>query len=134
MIESAIMLPLFADVDENVWVDTEPGASPPHTCDAQTWENDALNKIVPIPRFDDLGDGGSSGEFHVAGFGAFCVTGYNFGGQFKAPHNNEHTPDRSSARKAILSEQHPRTGTSVGRTADWSSSGSRSKKATGVGR
>jgi hypothetical protein len=121
------MLPLFADVE----VDTDPGASPPHTCDAQTCENDVLNKIVPIPWFDDLDDGGSSGEFHVAGFGAFYVTGYNFGGQFKAPHINEHTPGRSGARKAILSRQHPRAGTSVGRTADWSSSSSRSRKQRG---
>ena len=76
-------------VDENDWVDTDPGASPPHTCDAGEWESDILNHIVFIPWFDDLDGNGNNGEFHIAGFGAFYVTGYNFGGQYKAPNNNE---------------------------------------------
>ena len=78
-----------AEVDENSWVDTDPGASPPHTCDPQVWEDEILNHIVPIPWFDDLDGNGNNGEFHIVGFGAFYVTGYNFGGQYKAPNNNE---------------------------------------------
>jgi hypothetical protein len=47
-------------------------------------------KTVLIPYFDDTtGAGiqglGANGEYHIAGLGAFHVTGYNFGGQYKAP-------------------------------------------------
>jgi hypothetical protein len=35
--------------------------------------------------FDDLAEQGAAGQYHIAGIGAFHVTGYNFGGQYKAP-------------------------------------------------
>ncbi|MCP3975652.1 MAG: hypothetical protein GY720_14295 [bacterium] len=74
-----------ADIDENDWVDTDPGSSPSNGCNASDVKDEILNKIIFIPWFDDLDGNGANGEFHVAGFGAFYVTGYNFGGQYKQP-------------------------------------------------
>lgn len=74
-----------AETDEGLWVDTDPGSSPSNGCNAAELRDEILNKIVFIPWFDDLQGNGANGEFHIAGFGAFYVTGYNFGGQFKEP-------------------------------------------------
>ena len=74
-----------AEVTEDFWVDTDPGSSPSNGCSAATVEDEILNKIVFIPWFDDLQGTGATGEYHIAGFGALYVTGYNFGGQYKAP-------------------------------------------------
>jgi Flp pilus assembly protein TadG len=75
----------LADTDEGLWVDSDPGSSPSNGCSASEVKDTILNKIVFIPWFDDLQGNGANGEFHVAGFGALYVTGYNFGGQFKEP-------------------------------------------------
>lgn len=74
-----------AETDEGLWVDSDPGSSPSNGCSATEVKNEILNKIIFIPWFDDLQGSGANGEFHIAGFGAFYVTGYNFGGQFKEP-------------------------------------------------
>ena len=76
----------LADAHEGDWVDTDSGSAPSNGCSAAEVEDTILNKIIFIPWFDDLRGNGATGEFHVAGFGAFYVTGYNFGGQFKEPH------------------------------------------------
>lgn len=74
-----------ADTDEGLWVDNDPGSSPSNGCNAAEVRDEILNNIIFIPWFDDLQNPGANGEFHIAGFGAFYVIGYNFGGQFKEP-------------------------------------------------
>jgi Flp pilus assembly protein TadG len=75
-----------AELGTGDWVYDDPGASPSTGCNATTLYNLIFNKVVLIPYFDDVNDlGGSNGQYHVSGFGAIYVTGYNFGGQFKTP-------------------------------------------------
>lgn len=67
------------------WAGADPGASPSNGCDAEEladllYRDDA----VYIPYFDDeLGLNGANGEYHIPGYGAFYVVGYNFGGQYR---------------------------------------------------
>lgn len=75
-----------ADVDENDWVYTDPGSSPSNGCSASEVEDLILDQIIFVPWFNDIDGTGANGQYHVAGFGAFYVTGYNFGGQYKEPH------------------------------------------------
>jgi hypothetical protein len=42
-----------------------------------------VGEPVPIPIFDDLVGVGIGGEYHIAGFALFVITGYNLGGQFR---------------------------------------------------
>jgi hypothetical protein len=39
-------------------------------------------QTVLLPIFDQAGDTGSNSWYHIYGYAAFTVTGYNFGGQF----------------------------------------------------
>jgi hypothetical protein len=48
-----------------------------------------LEKDILIPYFNDVQGLGANGEYLVSGLGPFHVTGYNFGGQYKAPSAGE---------------------------------------------
>ena len=67
-----------------MWSPADPGSSPTTGCSDEDVRG-LLGREIPIPYFDDLDETGANGRYHVAGFGMFHVTGYNFGGQFKAP-------------------------------------------------
>lgn len=43
-----------------------------------------LNQVVTFPYFKELQGVGAGGQYHIAGYGAFYVTGYFLGGQYKA--------------------------------------------------
>jgi hypothetical protein len=75
----------IAAVLSGLWVGEDPGASPSTGCDADTLRSLILNKTVLVPYFNDTDGLGANGQYHIAGVGAFHVTGYNFGGQFKEP-------------------------------------------------
>ena len=79
-----------AEVSSTDWVMDDPGASPSRGCDSEALYDLIFEQTIFVPFFDDLAGSGSGGTYHIAGFGAFYVTGYNFGGQYK-------TPDASSA-------------------------------------
>ncbi|MFQ5947584.1 MAG: pilus assembly protein TadG-related protein [Acidimicrobiia bacterium] len=70
------------------WVGEDPGSSPSKGCSAARFRDEVYSETVILPFFSDV-DGiqgqGANGRYLVAGFGAFYVTGYNFGGLFKAP-------------------------------------------------
>lgn len=85
-----------ATIQEDDWISGDPGSSPSTGCSASVFESIALGQTVLIPYFDDvLACSGSepqctelgleSGKkwYHVAGFGALYVTGYNFAGLYK---------------------------------------------------
>ena len=71
-----------ATVEVGTWVGIDPGASPPNDCDPTPME-DIVGTIQFIPFFDDILGTGNNATYHVAGFAALYVTGYNFGGQYK---------------------------------------------------
>lgn len=68
------------EVSEDGWVGDEPGSFNPNSigCDPEAWQDTE----VLLPLFD-LTNGltGTNGEYHVAGFVGFHVTGYLFSGQ-----------------------------------------------------
>jgi len=66
------------------WQGADPGSSPPSACSPSEFAA-LIGAEVPLPIFDDIEGLGSGGRYHLAGFGLFHVTGYNFGGQYKAP-------------------------------------------------
>lgn len=74
-----------ADVGTDDWVSEDPGASPSTGCGADELRDLIFDRTVLIAYFDDTDGLGANGRYHVAGVGAFHVTGYNFGGQFRAP-------------------------------------------------
>ncbi|NQV05334.1 Tad domain-containing protein, partial [bacterium] len=76
--------PCAVDLAEGAWVSDDPGASPTSSCSPEDLFA-LLAHPVPLPFFDDLNGVGSNGRYHIAGFGLFQVTGFNFGGQFKGP-------------------------------------------------
>ncbi len=69
------------------WTGADPGSSPTTGCTADD-VGSLLFEATPLPIFDDT-DGisgtGSGGRYRVHGFVMFHITGYNFGGQYKAP-------------------------------------------------
>lgn len=77
-----------ANIDVDELEPADPGASPSTGCSASYFENEILGRIGLLSYFSDI-DGvsgaGSGGRYEISGIGAFEVTGYNFGGQFKAP-------------------------------------------------
>ena len=66
------------------WVGIDPGASPTTSCDSSHLFA-LLDTVILLPFFDDIAGTGNGATYHVAGFGAFHLTGFNFGGQFKGP-------------------------------------------------
>lgn len=61
--------------DDTVGVDT--GNDVPNGCDPATWQD----AVVVIPIFDSASGTGAGGEYHIAGFVGFHVTGYRFPGE-----------------------------------------------------
>jgi len=74
-----------AEVHDGNWVDEDPGASPSTGCDPQTLYDLIFDKTIIVSYFDDTVGLGANGMYQIAGVGAFHVTGYNFGGQYKEP-------------------------------------------------
>ena len=74
-----------APISAEDWVTESPGNNPSPGCDAAALYDLIFNETVFIPFFDDVWGLGSNGTYQIAGFGAFFVTGYNFGGQYKTP-------------------------------------------------
>lgn len=73
------------------WVPTRPGEALPNTEPWPTCVTKLKQKIAEmdtnpdaapllVPIFDEWRSSGTNGEFHIAGFGAFRPTGFNFGG------------------------------------------------------
>jgi Flp pilus assembly protein TadG len=69
------------------WLGDDPGASPSTGCNP-SYIASLIGEEVPLPFFDDLYGVGQNGQYHIAGFGLFEISGYNFGGQFKYPKNS----------------------------------------------
>jgi hypothetical protein len=61
----------------------DPGASPSTGCTAQLLKDKFHNKPVLLPYFDDLDSVGNTATYDVHDYGAFWITGYYFGGQYK---------------------------------------------------
>jgi hypothetical protein len=71
-----------AELVEGAWVAADPGASPSTGCSSSVMVN-LVGKVVLLPYFEGFRSVGGNAEYEVAGFGAFYITGYNFGGQYK---------------------------------------------------
>jgi len=78
-----------AEISSDDWVTEDPGASPSRGCDATALRDIVYQETILVPFFDDVWGLGANGTYKIAGFGAFHVTGYNFGGQYKAPSASE---------------------------------------------
>jgi len=64
------------------WIGVDPGSSPSNGCSPSDLEG-LLGEVVLIPYFLELQGQGNNGQYLIAGYGAFVVAGYNFGGQYK---------------------------------------------------
>ncbi len=64
------------------WLEIDPGASPSSGC-SPTWMRNTLGTVQFVPYFNDVVGTGTSAQYHVHGYGALYVTGYNFGGLYK---------------------------------------------------
>jgi len=66
-----------AAIEAGGWVDDETGVAVPNGCDPTTWQD----KTVLLPIYDQTnGLTGSNGEYHIAGFAGFHITGYKLSG------------------------------------------------------
>jgi len=74
----------FCEAETSIddWVGIDPGASPTSECDHRELES-IVGTVVLLPYFDGHRGTGSNAEYHIFGYGAIYVTGYNFAGQFK---------------------------------------------------
>jgi Flp pilus assembly protein TadG len=74
-----------ADIEVGDWVADDPGVSAPNCVDLTALRN----TVVLLPIYDQTnGLTGSNGEYHIAGFAAFYLTGYRFpGGSNRWPNN-----------------------------------------------
>jgi hypothetical protein len=66
----------------------DPGSSPPATCTPETVADMLLNGPSFLPYYEEVVGEGDGGSYKISALGAFWVTGYNFGGQFKQPAND----------------------------------------------
>lgn len=64
------------------WYEIDPGASPPSGCTPAGMAA-TIGTVQHIPYFNDVLGTGTSATYHVNGYGALYVTGYNFGGSYK---------------------------------------------------
>jgi Putative Flp pilus-assembly TadE/G-like len=72
-----------ADTHDGDIVDEDPGSSPSNGCDPG-FMTGLVGTVVFMPWFNDVnGLGGANGEYVVAGYSPFYVTGMNFAGQYK---------------------------------------------------
>jgi len=74
-----------AEITSENWVIEDPGASASRGCGPSDLYDLLYDRTVAFPYFDDVWGLGSNGTYHISGVGAFHITGYNFGGQYKAP-------------------------------------------------
>jgi hypothetical protein len=77
-----------ADTEEGGWIGADPGSSPANGCTPELIRAQILDQVVYLPYYDDLTGTGNNDEYRVSAFGAFWVTGYNFGGGYKEPPGN----------------------------------------------
>jgi hypothetical protein len=70
------------DLVSGMWVPADPGSSPSTGCSVPDISG-LIGQPVPLPIFDDLIGVGAGGDYHIAGFALFVITGYNLGGQFQ---------------------------------------------------
>lgn len=72
-----------ATTDANGFVEDSTGVPPPNSCEPE-YLRSLLGKVINIPIYDDTnGLSGANGEYHIAGFAAFVLTGYYFTGGFR---------------------------------------------------
>lgn len=71
-----------ADALIGAWVSVDTGSSPSNGC-SSSYMNSLIGQVVFIPYFDDHRGNGSNAEYHIYGFGAYYLTGYYLGGQYK---------------------------------------------------
>jgi Flp pilus assembly protein TadG len=66
------------------WVNDSPGVPPPNSCQVAMMQA-MQGQVVFIPVFDNTnGLTGNNGQYHIAGYAAFFLAGYNITGQYKA--------------------------------------------------
>lgn len=70
------------ETDEGDWGGEDPGSSPSNGCTA-TYMAGLVDSVIFIPWFDDVQGLGTNGQYHIAGYSPFYVTGFNFAGQYK---------------------------------------------------
>lgn len=70
------------DLRINTWESADPGSSPSNGCSPSDMSS-LIGEPTPLPIFDDIVGVGAGGDYHIAGFALFVITGYNFGGQYK---------------------------------------------------
>jgi hypothetical protein len=65
------------------WFDASPGNSPGSDCRAEDFD-DAYGQLIDLPIYDGTnGLNGANGKYHVLGYAAFVLTGFNLHGQYK---------------------------------------------------
>lgn len=85
---SAEVIEASVEGEEEHWVTEDPGASPSRGCSPEDLYQlifEEFGAIIALPYFSDVWGTGSSGTYKISGVGAFKVTGYNFGGQYRVP-------------------------------------------------
>jgi hypothetical protein len=73
----------WAVTEADDWFTVDPGSSPSNGCDPEDIE-DLRGHVVMLPYFDRYEGTGGTAAYHVVGYGAIYVTGYYFGGQYRA--------------------------------------------------
>jgi Flp pilus assembly protein TadG len=68
-----------AELDDEDWVEIDPGASSSTGCD-RDYLRSLVGTVQLVPYFDDIVGTGGTADYHVAGFGAFYITGFKFPG------------------------------------------------------
>lgn len=72
-----------AETVDGGWTADDVGASPSNGCTA-AYMASLVGTVVALPWFEKVNDlSGSNGEYFIAGYSPFYLTGYNFGGQYK---------------------------------------------------
>lgn len=71
-------------LETGTWRSDDPGSSPTVGCDP-SYLAGLVGEEIPLPFFNDLYGVGTNGQYHIAGFGMFEITGFNFGGSYKMP-------------------------------------------------
>lgn len=61
----------------NQWLTSSTGASVPSSCSSIDFSSQQNNTVL-LPLFDDTTSQGNNGKYHLYGFAAFQLTGYNF--------------------------------------------------------
>ncbi len=70
------------EVTSGAWQAIDPGSSPSNGCDPIDF-GELVGTVQLIPYFDEHAGTGENAQYHISGFGAFYITGYNFAGQYK---------------------------------------------------